>query len=222
MSPKVEDWGRIAYREAWDRQKEIFNALIDDREVDVPSVPERVVLVEHDPVYTLGFHGNADNMLASEERLRRLGAECIRIERGGDITYHGPGQLVVYPMLNIVRRGLGVKKYIELLENAVIELLHTYGIESSSNGDAIGVWLDWGMPGARKVCAIGVKVSHGITMHGLALNVTTDLNAFSEINPCGFTDKGVTSIARELGTVSESLFDEVKSRFAEILLRKLQ
>lgn len=222
MSPKVEDWGRIRYREAWDRQKETFNALIDDRVAETPAVKERIALVEHDPVYTLGFHGNADNLLASEERLRRLGAECIRIERGGDITYHGPGQLVVYPMLNIVRRGLGVKKYIELLESSVIELLQTYGIESSSNGDAIGVWLDWGKPTARKICAIGVKVSHGITMHGLALNVTTDLKAFSEINPCGFTDKGVTSIARELGSASESLFDEVKSRFVEILLRKLQ
>lgn len=221
MSPIVEDWGRVPYREAWERQKEIFGALIDDRGAVVPSVTERVALVEHDPVYTLGFHGDAGNLLASRERLSRLGAECIRIERGGDITYHGPGQLVVYPMLNIVRRGLGVKKYIELLEGAVTELLKAYGIESSSNGDAIGVWLDWGMTTARKICAIGVKVSHGITMHGLALNVTTDLNAFSEINPCGFTDKGVTSIARELGSYSPTLFAEVKTRFAEILTRRL-
>ncbi len=216
----IEDWGITPYREAWTKQKEIFNALIEDRAADEPRIEERIAMVEHPAVYTLGFHGNSDNLLVSEERLKQSGAECIRIERGGDITYHGPGQLVVYPLLNIIRHGLGVKKYIELLEESVIELLAEYGIASSSNGDAIGVWLDWGTPQARKICAIGVKVSHGVTMHGLALNVNTDLTAFSRINPCGFVDKGVTSIARELQR--EVPMNEVKMKFARILESKFQ
>lgn len=210
----VCDWGLMGYREAWDLQKYLFASLIAQ-----PEGREVVALVEHSAVYTLGFHGNADNMLASESRLRSLGAECIRIERGGDITYHGPGQLVVYPIINLHRHKLGVKTYIELLELSVIELLRRYGIEATSNTDAIGVWIDWGKLTARKICAIGVKVSHGVTMHGLALNVNTDLSAFGLINPCGFIDKGVTSISRELG--HEADFEKVKSDFAEIFVSKL-
>ena len=148
-----------------------------------------------------------------------MGAECIRIERGGDITYHGPGQLVVYPVINLLRHGLGVRKYVETLERSVIGLLESYGVTASSNNDAIGVWIDWNGVSPRKICAIGVKVSHGVTMHGLALNVNTDLSAFSLINPCGFTDKGVTSIERELGRKVD--LDEVRSRMAGILLRNL-
>lgn len=211
----AEDWGLCDYRGAWDRQKDIFAALQADT-----TVPERIVLVEHPPVYTLGFHGNAANLLASEERLKAMGAECIRIERGGDITYHGPGQLVVYPLLDLRRHSLGVKNYVEMLENSIIDTLKEYGIESSSNGDAIGVWLDWGKPTARKICAIGVKVSHWITMHGLALNVNTDLNAFGLINPCGFVDKGVTSIAAELGQPVEMA--DVKKRLLLALTRRLK
>lgn len=210
----IEDWGRCGYREAWRRQKELFNALIG-----CPEEEERIITVEHDPVYTLGFHGQHENLLASEKRLEAMGAECIRIERGGDITYHGPGQLVVYPVINLHRHGLGVKKYVETLERSVIELLGSYGVTASSNSDAIGVWIDWNCVAPRKICAIGVKISHGVTMHGLALNVNTDLSAFSLINPCGFTDKGVTSIERELGMRAD--FGEVRSRMAEILLRNL-
>ena len=212
----AEDWGRCDYRGAWQRQHDIFDALLRDPD----NTPERLVLVEHPPVYTLGFHGNAANLTASEERLKSMGAECIRIERGGDITYHGPGQLVVYPLVNLIRHNLGVKKYIELLEESVREVCSSYGIEPTSNGEAIGVWVDWGKPTARKICAIGVKVSHGVTMHGLALNVNTDLAAFSLINPCGFTDKGVTSIARELAR--EIPMPEVKSRLLGALLGRLK
>lgn len=214
MNPVAEDWGVCDYRGAWDRQKEIFAALQTD-----PTEPERIVLVEHPAVYTLGFHGNAANLLASEERLKAMGAECIRIERGGDITYHGPGQLVVYPLLDLRRHSLGVKKYVELLEASVIETLSGFGIEATSNNDAIGVWLDWDKPTARKICAIGVKVSHWITMHGLALNVNTDLNAFGLINPCGFVDKGVTSIGVELGHPVEMA--EVKQRLLLALTSRL-
>ena len=175
--------------------------------------------MEHKPVYTLGFHGNAANLIASEERLRSMGAECIRIERGGDITYHGPGQLVVYLFINLVKHGLGVKKYIEMLEESVREVCASYGVETTSNNDAIGVWIDWEKPTARKICAIGVKVSHGVTMHGLALNVNTDLSAFSLINPCGFTDKGVTSLQKELGR--EVSMAEVKGRLLKVLASRL-
>lgn len=212
---RTEDWGRLPYREAWDRQKTVFQNLIAD-----PAADEIIAVVEHPPVYTLGFHGNENNLIASEERLLALGAECIRIERGGDITYHGPGQLVVYPLLNLRNHRLGVKKYIELLEQSVVELLGEYGVTAGSNDNQIGVWLDWGKPEARKICAIGVKISHGATMHGLALNVNTDLSAFGLINPCGITDKGVTSMAREIGRDLD--FGQVKKDLARILLRRIQ
>lgn len=190
----IEYWGETDYRGAWERQKDIFRELQNDI-----TAPERLVFTEHKPVYTLGFHGNAANMTASEEALRSRGAELVRIERGGDITYHGPGQLVAYPLLRLSDHHMGVRQYVEWLEHLVMDTLKEFGIQSSCNRDAIGVWIDWGKPSARKICAIGVKISHGVTMHGLALNVSTDLTAFSLINPCGFTDKGVTSIEKEIG-----------------------
>jgi lipoyl(octanoyl) transferase len=187
---KTEYWGLIPYREAWERQKELFRRLIDG---DVEA--ETIAVCEHPAVYTLGFHGNADNLLVKP----REGVEVIRIERGGDITYHGPGQLVVYPLVDLRHHHLGVKQYVGILERAVRDTLEAYGIATTSNDDQIGVWLDWGRTTARKICAIGVKISHGATMHGLALNVNTDLSAFGLINPCGITDKAVTSMQRELG-----------------------
>lgn len=207
---KIEDWGLIPYREAWERQKVLFNKLIDE-----PDSDEHIVLCEHPAVYTLGFHGNESNLIASDSALAEMGAECIRIERGGDITFHGPGQLVVYPIINLHRHHLGVKTYIELLESSIKLLLAEYDIQASSNNEAIGVWLDWGELSARKICAIGVKVSHGITMHGLALNVNTDLNAFKLINPCGILDKGVTSMQKELGHPLD--LHEIKSRLSSII-----
>lgn len=155
---------------------------------------ERIFLTEHEPVYTLGKHGHAENMLSLP-----AGTECIRIERGGDITFHGPGQLVVYPVISLRDHKLGVKAYISLLEETVIRVLERYGISGDRVEGATGVWIDAGTPKERKICAIGVKVSHFVTMHGFALNVNTDLGYFSAINPCGFVDKGVTSIARETG-----------------------
>ncbi len=187
---KTEYWGLIPYRDAWERQKELFRRLIDG-----DAEAETIAVCEHPAVYTLGFHGNADNLLVKP----REGVEVIRIERGGDITYHGPGQLVLYPLIDLRRHHLGVKQYVGILERAVRDTLEAYGIATTSNDDQIGVWLDWGKPTARKICAIGVKISHGATMHGLALNVNTDLDAFGLINPCGITDKAVTSMQRELG-----------------------
>lgn len=211
---QILDWKLLNYRDAWERQKVLFNKLIEEADSS-----EYLILVEHYPVYTLGFHGNADNLIASEESLSAIGAECIRIERGGDITFHGPGQLVVYPVINLHNHKLGVRKYIELLESAVIELLSNYGILANADNEEIGVWIGRNTPEARKICAIGVKVSHGVTMHGLALNVNTDLSAFTLINPCGITDKGVTSMQRELGKAID--MKEVKKELSEILVKRL-
>lgn len=211
---KIEDWGILNYRDAWQKQRDIVSALQSE------SASEEVIaLVEHNPVYTLGFHANEKNMLVSGNHLNSIGMECVRIERGGDITYHGPGQLVVYPLLNLRKHGLGVKKYIETLEHIVIDLLSEYGIKSESNNEAIGVWLDWGTGSARKICAIGVKVSHAITMHGFALNVNTNLDAFNLINPCGITDKGVTSLQKELNQTVD--MNQLKQNLKKIIKKYL-
>jgi len=149
-------------------------------------------------------------MLMSEQQLQRIGATYYHIDRGGDVTYHGPGQLVCYPILDLENYGLGLKGYVHLLEEAVISVCASYGIPAGRVEKATGVWLDGDGPKARKICAIGVRSSHYCTMHGLALNVNTDLRYFSYINPCGFVDKGVTSLQKELGR--EVSFEEVRER----------
>lgn len=196
----IEDWGLIDYREAWGRQKKAFVAAIENRDT-----PHKIFIAEHPPVYTIGFHGDSGNVTVSEAQLRSIGAECIRIERGGDVTFHGPGQIVIYPILNLRKLGLGARKYVDILQEAVMTFLKRYSIETDIDAKAPGVWIDASSRNARKICALGVKISHGITMHGLALNVNTDLNYFSYINPCGFTDRGVTSMERELGHKIENV-----------------
>lgn len=162
-------------------------------EVESGKIKETIFLTEHNPVYTLGRHGKESNLLLLPDDV-----ECIRIERGGDITYHAPGQLVVYPIINLWKRKLGVKDYVSLLEQWVIDLLSEYDIKGERSEGAPGVWLDVGTPSERKICALGVTVRRGVTMHGYALNGNIDLRGFTNINPCGFIDKGVTSIAQEL------------------------
>ena len=179
-----------------------------------------ILLCEHPHVYTLGRHGQANNMLLGEEQLQAIGASIYRTDRGGDITYHGPGQLVCYPILNLEEYGLGLKSYIHLLEEAVINVCASYGISTARVDGATGVWLDAGLPSERKICAIGVRSSRFVTMHGLALNVNTDLRYFSYIHPCGFIDKGVTSLASELG--KDISLCEVKQRLKEELVRLLK
>lgn len=192
------DFDISEYREIWELQKRYFTSLVDAKSRHEAIEQEYLLYGEHYPVYTLGFHGNENNLLLSPTVLKENGAEVIRIERGGDITYHGPGQLILYPILDLEKRGLGVKQYMNLLEECVIRLLELYGIHGTRVDGATGVWLDVGTPRERKICAMGVKCRRHITMHGLALNVSTDLTAFSAINPCGFVDKGVTSIYEEL------------------------
>lgn len=218
MNLRIIDFKQTEYRNIWEEQKKLFNMMVDSKKSCRPIDEEYLLIGEHPPVYTLGFHGNANNLLADENRLRELGAECIRIERGGDITYHGPGQMIVYPIIDLEYHSLGIKGYMNLLEDCVIELLREYGIKGEKIDDAIGIWIGKGAPDERKICAMGVKCTRFVTMHGLALNVTTDLNAFSLINPCGFIDKGVTSIEKETGVIPS--MEDVKQKFI-MIFRKL-
>lgn len=213
----AEDFGIADYEEMWERQKNRFRKLVDLKKSGMPVEEEYLFTGEHLPVYTLGFHGNASNLLVSEEVLSRNGAKCIRIERGGDITYHGPGQLIAYPVIDLENHGLGIKGYMSLIEDTVIDLLDEYGLKGEKVDGATGIWLGKGTFSERKICAMGVKCTRYVTMHGLALNVNTDLEAFNLINPCGFTDRGVTSMKRELGV--ELPMDDVKGRFARLFIR---
>ncbi len=179
-------------------QRKLFNEMVERRGAGKEIEDEYLFTVEHKPVYTLGKHGDPHN-LTHAEFLRAQGLELVEIERGGDITYHGPGQIVMYPLIDMNRRAIGVKRYVHLLEEAVIRTIAEYGIHGERVDGATGVWVGVGTPRERKICAIGIKCSRFITMHGLALNVCTDLNYFSAINPCGFVDKAVTSISAEVG-----------------------
>lgn len=203
----------------WNKQKSLFHSLIDAKKEHRPIDCEYILIGEHPAVYTLGFHGNAGNMLHAEE-LKKKGIEFIHIERGGDITYHGPGQMIVYPILDLEYHHLGVKQYMSMLEDCIIRLLDIYDIKGEKVDGATGIWIDVDTPRERKICAMGIKCSKFVTMHGLALNVNTDLTAFSAINPCGFIDKGVTSIAKELGHPVD--LPTVKSQFIRLLLDALQ
>lgn len=218
MNLQFEDWGLISYEEAWSKQTQLFNELITLKLAGKPYV-NRIILCEHPHVYTLGKSGKANNMLLNEIQLKSLGATLFYIDRGGDITYHGPGQLVCYPIINLEDFNLGLKGYIHKLEEIVISICDSYGIIAGRMDGATGVWLDVNCTAARKICAIGVRSSHFVTMHGLALNVNTDLRYFSYINPCGFIDKGVTSLEKELN--SEMNMNEVKERFKERIKESL-
>lgn len=211
---KFEDWNMIAYSDAWNRQKELFDALLAAK-LAVQPYENIVIFCQHPHVYTLGRSGRENNMLLSEEQLEKIGATLFHIDRGGDITYHGPGQLVCYPILNLEDFGLGLKEYIHLLEEAVIKVCASYGIAAGRIEGATGVWLDCGTSRERKICAMGVRSSRYVTMHGLALNVNTDLRYFSYINPCGFMDKGVTTLEKELGR--EVAIVEVRGRLQKFL-----
>ena len=209
MKLNVIDWNIIPYADAWTRQTEWFYALVRAKQAG-EEYENHIILCEHPHVYTLGRSGKEGNMLLSEEQLQKIGATLYHIDRGGDITYHGPGQLVCYPILNLEEFSLGLKEYVHLLEEAVILVCASYGITAGRLEKATGVWLEGDPPRARKICAIGVRSSHFVTMHGLALNVNTDLRYFSYIHPCGFIDKGVTSLQQELKR--EVPMEEVKQR----------
>jgi lipoyl(octanoyl) transferase len=223
---EYRDLGLISYKEAWDYQEWLFQELMRFKVLGIcESAAKRNYLLfcQHPHVYTLGKSGKDQNLLINETFLAKKGIEFFRINRGGDITYHGPGQIVGYPILDLEEFGLGIKSYIHLLEEAVILLLQEYGISSGRLDGATGVWLDAGIPGkARKICAIGVRASRHITMHGFAFNVSTDLAYYQYINPCGFVDKGVTSLEKELGGQLdiETVKQQLKEHIIRLLLNK--
>lgn len=222
MSYRViyKDIGQKDYKETWDYQTDIFNRLVDSKkpatgagEPDPIILPGTLILVEHPHVYTLGKSGSENNLLLDLIQLKAKDASFYRIDRGGDITYHGPGQIVGYPIFDLDIIKIGLKEYIYRLEEAIIRTVNEFGVTASRLAGGTGVWLDPELAGkARKICAIGVKASKYVTMHGFAFNVNTDLTYFNNINPCGFTDKGVTSLLKELGTIQdfESVKDKVK------------
>lgn len=218
MWVEYRDLGRMPYRECWEYQQRLFDGMLS-RKGTGDELAGYVLLVEHPAVYTLGKSGKAENLLIDEKRLRELGAEFYHIDRGGDITFHGEGQLVCYPILDLERIGIGLRSYIDALEGAVIDVVAEYGIRAGRIAGASGVWLTEENRPPRKICAIGVRSSRFITMHGFALNVATDLRYFSYINPCGFSDRGVTSIGRETGR--EVRMDEVKTLVINRLSEKL-
>lgn len=209
-----QDLGRIVYAKALDIQTEKFNALLAAK-TKGEKVRNELLFCEHDPVLTIGKSGKDSNLLIPEARLQVLGVSYYHINRGGDITYHGPGQITGYPIFDLETWHIGLKQYIYRLEETIIRFLALYGLKGERLEGATGVWLDPFVAGkARKICAIGVKSSRFVTMHGFALNINTDLNYFSLINPCGFTDKGVTSLAKELG--KEQDFEEAKRQLVAL------
>lgn len=195
------DWGLIDYKEAWDKQEMIFKGKIDEKlsSPKTSSIEQDFILCEHPHVYTLGMHGEVNNLLINEDFLKKINATYYKTNRGGDITYHGFGQIVGYPILDIETLGLSLKDYIWTIEEMVIRTMKHYDILCQRMQGATGVWIDTEGKNARKICAIGVRASRYITMHGFALNVNTDLKYFQYINPCGFVDKGVTSMEKEIG-----------------------
>lgn len=212
-----EDLQSIDYKKAWDYQQQVFNKIIDNKNNNIYSHHHHLLFCEHPHVYTLGKSGTQNNLLISEDFLRSIDATFYKIDRGGDITYHGPGQIVGYPIFDLEMLGIGIKEYIFLVEQSIIDTLNEYDIQSSRLEGAAGVWIDADKTEkARKICAIGVKASRYVSMHGFALNVNSDLNYFNHINPCGFIDKGVTSMEKEIGKTID--INEVKKKILEKVL----
>ncbi|MGG5505555.1 MULTISPECIES: lipoyl(octanoyl) transferase LipB [unclassified Myroides] len=210
------DLGEKDYQDTWTYQEELFQSILDikinnRREEKEEATPNYFLFVEHPHVYTLGKSGHIENLLLNEEQLEAKGATFYKINRGGDITYHGPGQIVGYPILDLENFFTDIHKYLRLLEETMILVLKDYGIEATRSEGETGVWLDVGTPFARKICAMGVRASRWVTMHGFALNVNSDLGYFDNIIPCGIRGKGVTSLHVELGVnyVDE---DEVRAK----------
>ena len=212
----VQDLGVKDYKETWDLQEQIFKNIIDlkiknRREETRLSTPNHLLFVEHPHVYTLGKSGDMQNLLVDEKTLEDKGAKFYKINRGGDITCHGPGQIVGYPILDLDNFFTDIHKYLRFLEEMVILTLAEYGLKAERSKGETGVWLDVGTPFARKICAMGVRASRWVTMHGFALNINSDLGYFDLMIPCGIKDKSVTSLNMELGKSTVDL-EEVKRK----------
>ncbi|HIC32386.1 MAG TPA: lipoyl(octanoyl) transferase LipB [Flavobacteriaceae bacterium] len=212
----LEDLGFKDYKDTWDYQEALFKDILDikikNRREDAGlETPNYFLFVEHPHVYTLGKSGDMSNLLLDEKQLEEKGATFYKINRGGDITYHGPGQIVGYPILDLDNFFTDIHKYLRFLEEVIILTLKEYGLEATRSEGETGVWLDVGTPFARKICAMGVRASRWVTMHGFALNVNANLGYFDNIIPCGIRGKAVTSLNVELG-VKEVNEAEVKEK----------
>ena len=201
---QLQDLGLQDYKTTWEYQEELFRGVVDlkiknRREETTVQTPNYFLFVEHPHVYTLGKSGDVSHLLLTEKQLEAKGATFYKINRGGDITYHGPGQIVGYPILDLDNFFTDIHQYLRLLEEAIILTLQEYGLECGRSEGETGVWLAAGTPFARKICALGVRASRWVTMHGLALNVNVDLGYFDNIIPCGIRGKAVTSLHLELG-----------------------
>ncbi len=216
----IKHLGLVDYQACWDYQEKLFQQTVDIK-LQKRNQPELItnnylLLLEHPPVYTLGKSGNMTHLLLNELQLKERNIGFYKINRGGDITFHGPGQLVGYPILDLENFFTDIHRYLRFLEEAIILTIAEYGLVGKRSSGETGVWLDVGTPFARKICALGVKASRWVTMHGFALNVNTDLGYFDHIIPCGIRGKGVTSMKAELG--KEISMDEVKEKFIKHFL----
>ncbi|MDD3630289.1 MAG: lipoyl(octanoyl) transferase LipB [Bacteroidales bacterium] len=221
MKIQIIDIGTKSFEDAYQYQLEKVDKLVDKR--NDQEFAGYFIYVEHPHVYTLGKHGKTDNLLISEQLLSKINASFVRTDRGGDITYHGPGQIVGYPILDLMKLQISPKNYVFNLEELIIRVLAKYGIKGDRINGSIGVWLDVDKPQPRKICSIGIRITRNITMHGFALNVNNDLKYFSYINPCGFTNIAVTSIANELAhsVDLEEVKKEILINFQEIFAIQL-
>jgi len=226
MNKKIQllDLGQKDYKETWEYQEELFKEIVDLKiknrreELDLET-PNYLLFVEHPHVYTLGKSGDFSNLLLSEKQLEEKGAAFYKINRGGDITYHGPGQIVGYPILDLENFFTDIHKYLRFLEEVIIKVLDDYNIIGTRSEGETGVWLDVGTPFARKICAMGVRASRWVTMHGFALNVNADLGYFDNIIPCGIRGKAVSTLNVELGVekVDEAeVKEKIKKYFLEL------
>lgn len=217
---KFHELGTVDYKKAWDFQEKLFDEVTESK-LKSDGKLHYLLFCEHPHVYTLGKSGQNANLLIPDEMLKKINASFYHINRGGDITYHGPGQIVAYPIFNLEAFGLTLKQYIHLLEQVIIDCLQEYDIKADRLEGATGVWLDPGVKGReRKICAIGVRASRFVTMHGLAFNVNTNLDYFRYINPCGFVDKGVTSMQVELNRPVD--IEEVKDKLLNHFMHRFQ
>lgn len=227
VNKKIEtrSWGLIPYAEAWERQEAIFSEIVSiklsNRTSEHPvATPNYLILCEHPPVYTMGKSGKSTNALFNESDLEALGADFYQTNRGGDITFHGPGQIVGYPLLDLENFFTDIHLYLRRMEEAVIRVLDDYGIPAGRFPGYTGVWLDPDKPGReRKICAMGVRCSRWVTMHGWALNVNNSLNYFSHIVPCGIGDKQVTSMQNELGFNLD--INEISGKLSEYFITQI-
>jgi lipoyl(octanoyl) transferase len=224
-----EDLGKMSYQQAWDYQELLLKQKVERKskayaavagmEEDTEPIPHHFLMVEHPPVYTLGKSGKMEHVLISEEDRQKKGIEFYKINRGGDITFHGPGQIVGYPILDLEQFYTDIGKYLRNLEEVIILTMAEYGLEGDRSPGETGVWLDpQDLSRARKICAMGIRCSRWVTMHGFAFNVNTDLDYFSHIVPCGIENKAVTSLEKELGYAlpMEEVKEKVKRNFEKV------